>query len=248
MSKKITKKHISSALPIYGAAGIFFVASLILPIYKLWAIIGAAALAAGGYFGLTKVYPGRDEITEEEVLTGNKELDERIMRARSILERFSYAADRADDDAVRNNIARIIKSADGIVDEVIADAADRGDAYTFFEYYLPTLDQLLGYYTGFALSDKGENAVRSRERIESCLAMVADAFEKFLDKLYHNEAVSIKASVDVMKTMLRADGLAGREAAPASPKAYDPVVGIENINARLREEAKREQGITLTSN
>lgn len=244
MSKQIKKVHHASALPIYGMALIFFVLALILPIYKLWAIILDAAITAGGWYGLTRLYPGRDEEIEEEVLTGNAELDAQIIESRSILERFRSAAEKAGDEKVKTDITRIINAAEGIIDEVIADAGDRGDAFTFFVYYLPTLDKLLTYYTGFAITDKGENAVESRARIENCLDMVAEAFERFLDKLYRNEALAIKASVQVMKTMLSSDGLAEKK----SSGSADPVRDIESISSQLRDEANREQGLTMTSN
>lgn len=241
MAKKITKVHIKSALPIYGAAAIFFILSLILPIYKLWAIIAAGAVSAGGWFGLTRVFPGRDEEIVEDVLTGNKELDEQIRQSREMLERFRDASAKAGDATVSAQINRIANAAEGIVEEVIQDAGDRGDAYTFFIYYMPTLDKLLSFYTGFALTDKGENAVKSRERIENCLEMVASAFEKFLDKLYHNEAIEIKASIDVLKTMLSADGLTTKSG------AKDPARDIEMISDQLREEASREQRVAVSN-
>ena len=210
MAKKTKIVHIKSALPIYGGALAFFLLALILPIYKLWAIILAGAISVGAGFGLTKVFPGRDAEVTEEVFTGDKELDAQIIACRATLDKFRLAAENAGDAKVKSDLERIIKSAEGVVDEVISDKGDRGDAYTFFSYYIPTLDKLLSYYTDFALAVKGENAEKSRVRIEGCLAMTADAFEKFLDKLYRNETAAIKANVDVLKTIMRSEGLADK--------------------------------------
>ena len=241
---KTTTVHIKSAIPLYGAAALVVLCALIFPVYKLWAIILTAAFAAAGWFVLTKMYPGRDETTVEEILTGDKELDGQIKQARAILERFRQTAENAGDETVKSNITRIADAAEGIVDEVIQDKGDRSDAYTFFSYYLPTLDQLNGYYTDFALSTKGENAEVSKRRIEGCLGMVAESFEKFLNKLYHNEAVSIKASVEVLKTMLRADGLADKERKSAVTSGAD--VAIDVITRQLETEAELEKNIPAT--
>lgn len=244
MSKVIKKVHIKSAWPIYGAAGMFLLMALILPIYKFWAILLAGALAAGTYFGLDKfVFPGRDDEVEEIVFTGDKELDALLQQADGILERFEATAQASGDEKVRGNISRIIAASDGIIEEVIQDKGDRGDAYTFFSYYLPTLDKLNTFYNDYALAGKGDNALRSKERIENCLEMVAVSFEKFLDKLYNNEAVAIKASIDVLKTMLRADGLAGKQTSVQA----DPTYELEAINNNLREEADKEQQLAATS-
>ena len=237
--RKTTVVHIKSALPVFGAAAVVLIGALLFPIYRFGWFAAVAVLAAGAYFFLDKlVFTGRDEEIVEELYTGDKELDEKIKYSREVLERFREAAVQAGDDEIAGQINRIADSAEGIIDEVIQDKGDRGDANTFFSYYMPTLDKLLSYYTQFAVSGKGENAASSKRRIEGCLGMVADSFDKFLDKLYRNEAVEIKASVDVLKTMLRMDGLSGKtDAAPSAA----PTADIDAITARLQKEAEMEQ-------
>lgn len=236
--RKTTVVHIKSALPVFGAAAVVLIGALLFPIYRFGWFAAVAVLAAGAYFFLDKlVFTGRDEEIVEELYTGDKELDEKIKYSREVLERFREAAVQAGDDEIAGQINRIADSAEGIIDEVIQDKGDRGDANTFFSYYMPTLDKLLSYYTQFAVSGKGENAASSKRRIEGCLGMVADSFDKFLDKLYRNEAVEIKASVDVLKTMLRMDGLSGKTAAPSAA----PTADIDAITSRLQKEAEMEQ-------
>ena len=237
--RKTTVVHIKSALPVFGAAAVVLIGALLFPIYRFGWFAAVAVLAVGAYFFLDKiVFTGRDEEIVEELYTGDKELDEKIKYSREVLERFRQAAVQAGDDEIAGQINRIADSAEGIIDEVIQDKGDRGDANTFFSYYMPTLDKLLSYYTQFAVSGKGENAASSKRRIEGCLGMVADSFDKFLDKLYRNEAVEIKASVDVLKTMLRMDGLSGKtDAAPSAA----PTADIDAITARLQKEAEMEQ-------
>ncbi|MBQ4452233.1 MAG: 5-bromo-4-chloroindolyl phosphate hydrolysis family protein [Clostridia bacterium] len=236
--RKTTVVHIKSALPVFGAAAVVLIGALLFPIYRFGWFAAVAVLAAGAYFFLDKiVFTGRDEEIVEELYTGDKELDEKIKYSREVLERFRQAAVQAGDDEIAGQINRIADSAEGIIDEVIQDKGDRGDANTFFSYYMPTLDKLLSYYTQFAVSGKGENAASSKRRIEGCLGMVADSFDKFLDKLYRNEAVEIKASVDVLKTMLRMDGLSGKTDAPSAT----PTADIDAITSRLQKEAEMEQ-------
>ncbi|MBQ4227706.1 MAG: 5-bromo-4-chloroindolyl phosphate hydrolysis family protein [Clostridia bacterium] len=251
--KKKRIVHIKSALPLFGTAALIVLLALIFPLYRLWALLLSAALAVGCYFALERVFPGRDEVIIEELYTGNKELDEQIKYSRGVLERFRAAAATAGDERVSSLITRIADSAEGIIDEVIQDPNDRGDAYTFFSYYMPTMDQLLGYYTQFALSGKGENARESKKRIEGCLEMVAGSFEKFQDKLYRNEAVEVKASVDVLKLMLRTDGLAQKPdaastiASATAGAVDDALKAIDSISAQLQNEAALEQNKTQTA-
>ncbi|MCR4621915.1 MAG: 5-bromo-4-chloroindolyl phosphate hydrolysis family protein [Clostridiales bacterium] len=233
--RQIQTVHKDSSIPIFGAAIVVVLFSLILPIYRLWAFLLTAALAVGAYFALRVAFPGRDEQTEIEVFTGDKELDEQIKAARATFKKFRAAAEGAKDEKVASSIRRIADAGESVIEEVITDKGDRSDAYTFFSYYTPTLDTLLNHYTGFALAGKGENAQESRRRIEDCLDMVAGSFEKFQDKLYRNEAVEIKASVDTMKLMLSTDGLRTN----ISPTA-DPIKQLEQIATGLKTESEME--------
>ena len=206
--KKRTKTvHHASAYPIYGAAAVFLLWGLISPIYRLWALLLALLTSAGAYLALNRVFPGRDEEVVEEVLTGDAELDAYIRQAREILGRFRNMAKTAGDTAVAEKINRIADAAEGIVDEVIRDPKDKGDADTFFSYYLPAMDKLIHYYETFLAAGNGDSVREGKARIENSLGMVAEAFEKQLDKLFRNEAMDVKTDIALMETMLRMDGL-----------------------------------------
>ena len=244
-TRKVTKVHIKSALPIFAAAGAFLLGMLILPGYRLWAILVSAGLAAGAYFvGELRFFKGRDAELVTDEYTGDRELDALIKHGYETVGRFRAVADSAGDEAVSALVSRIADAADGIVDDVIMDPQDRGDVDTFFSYYLPTLDKLLHYYDQFSKNDFGENARESRKRIEGCLTMVAGSFEKFLDKLYRNDASEISVSIETLKIMLRTDGLAKKEDTKSTPVSYTASqmdAEIESISNQLQSEAEMER-------
>jgi len=212
--KKRTKTvHHKSAYPIYGAAGMFLLWGLVTPIYRLWALIGALVMSGAAYFVLDKVFPGRDEVVEEEIFTGDAELDQFIKQARETLYRFRKQAELAGDGEIGSRITRLADATESIVEEVVNDPGDRKDAYTFFSYYLPAIDKLLNYYQLFLTAGNGENVTEGKARIENSLGMVAEAFEKQLDRLFRNEAMDVKTDITLMETMLRMDGLTEKASA-----------------------------------
>ncbi|MBQ6717035.1 MAG: hypothetical protein IJN21_11005, partial [Clostridia bacterium] len=109
------------------------------------------------------------------------------------------------DASIRESLESVTRSTDRIIEDVVRDETDRNNAYTFFSYYLPTLDKLLSFYT--ADVGAGANASESKSRIENSLSMVATAFSKQADNMYKNEAMDIKTDIAVMETMLRSEGL-----------------------------------------
>ena len=75
-------------------------------------------------------------------------------------------------------------------------------------YYLPTADKLLTQYRELDGSgSQGENVRGAMTVVENSLEMIAVAFERQLDSLYRHEAMDIQTDIDVLETMLAADGI-----------------------------------------
>ena len=201
-TKTITHK---SAMPYYAAGAVFLLWALITPIYKLAFLLIGAALAVSAWLLAKKLFPGRVETYTVQEFTGDEELDKQIKFARELNERVGAIAKETPDAGVKETLVSISASTDRIIEDVVRDSTGRNDAYTFFSYYLPTLDKLLSFYT--ADVGAGENAVESKARIKNSLTMVASAIEKQADTMYKNEAMDIKTDIAVMETMLRSEGL-----------------------------------------
>ena len=72
------KKRIPSAIPIYGAAAVWLVMGLILPIYRLWAIFLTLALSAASALALKKKFPGREVEVVRRADTGDETVNRQI--------------------------------------------------------------------------------------------------------------------------------------------------------------------------
>lgn len=208
IKKTKTVRH-KSAMPYYAAGVTFLLWSLITPVYKFIFLLIGAALAAFAWISAKKFFPDRTETYTVEEYTGDEELDKQIRFARELIISIGAIAKETPDDAIRSALTSINASTERIIEDVVRDTTGRNDAYTFFSYYLPTLDKLLSFYT--ADIGAGENATRSKERIRNSLNMVASAFEKQADNMYKNEAMDMKTDIAVMKTMLRSEGLIEKE-------------------------------------
>lgn len=197
--------RIPSALPFYMAAGALVVWALITPVYRFSFLLIGAAVSVAAFLVGKKLFPGRCEVIEIEKFSGDKALDEQINTARTLLSGFKVIAADPKNADIRASLDRITKATEGIIEDVLRDESGRMDAYTFFSYYLPTLDKLITYHKTFA--GTGENVSESKRRVKDSLSMIAEAFEKQLDKMYKNEAVDIKTDIEVMQSLLKSEGL-----------------------------------------
>lgn len=201
--------RIPSALPLYITGGVILLWSLITPIYKLAYILIGAALAVAAYLVSKKIFPGRCEVVVEHKYSGDKEMDEQIDWARGMLGRFRMIADKPENRDIKSALDRIHTATEAIIEDVIRDPSGRNETYTFFSYYLPTLDKLLSYHETF--TGTGENVVESKRRVRDSLDMVAEAFEKQQDKMYKNEAMDIQTDIAVMESLLASEGLLNKD-------------------------------------
>lgn len=116
-----------------------------------------------------------------------------------------------DDGAVSQRIDRIGALTASIFRVVIEKPEREQDVRKFMNYYLPTTLKLLKAYELLEeQSYQGENIVASREKIESVLDALIEAYEKQLDRLFKDDALDIATDIDVLETMMAGDGLSAK--------------------------------------
>ena len=204
------KKRIRSAIPIYGSAAVWLALGLICPTMLLrgWFLPVAAALSAGAYFGLTKLFPGRVVETREAAHSGDRAIDDMIEKGRAQLYRLKSADAEIPDAEISRNLARMAAAGEEIFRLLERDTGKAQAVRKFMNYYLPTADKLMETYRMMRGSRMtGENIAASMKSVENSLGMIADAFEKQLDNLYRDRKLDVETDIEVLETMMASDGL-----------------------------------------
>ncbi len=211
--KKTIKKP--SAVPLYGTALVWLIYCLIFPLYRLSDIlilIGAALIA---YVALTKLFPGGTvevEVPEEPVTTGDEETDALLRQGEDAVREMRELRDLIKNTEVRNRADEIIDLTDRIFKDIINDPSDIPQVRRFANYYLPTTMKLLKAYGEFESQNLDGDTVRGTlMSIESILDTTVEAFRKQLDALFANQALDIETDIKVLETMLKREGLSGKD-------------------------------------
>ena len=119
--------------------------------------------------------------------------------------------EKIEDEAVSRRIDRIGTLTAGIFTAVIENPAREADVRKFMNYYLPQTLKLLKSYDMLEEQHyQSENITASRQKIENVLDMLIEAYEKQLDRLFHDEALDIATDIDVLETMMAGDGLSNK--------------------------------------
>ena len=209
---EITSKWIEvrrkSVLPWYFAGLIWLIGAAVLPIYKLWALAVTAVVSIGIFLAAKKVCP--DTVTRKEVpfMTGKEDVDE-MLRVIDAKKRELHDLNiRIEDAPLSAAMDRMEKACDGILNEVEQNPDKAAQIRRFANYYLQDAVKVLNLYA--ELEEKGvngENAASVRDEVAKNAQTIATAFENQLDSLFAMDAMDISTDLEVLKGMLKGQGL-----------------------------------------
>ncbi|MBQ8974778.1 MAG: 5-bromo-4-chloroindolyl phosphate hydrolysis family protein [Oscillospiraceae bacterium] len=204
-----------SAVPIYLTAAVWILYCVIFPVYKLWHFAVLIVVTVLAYELFAKLFPGTKEYVEvppEPVSTGDEQIDALLEVGRgSVAELKALRRDiKAQDICAKTD--RLIELTGKIFDDLLEDKNDYKQIKRFSEYFLPTTIKLLGQYRDLErLGVSGENTTGTMERIGGVLDTTILAYEKQLDALFADQALDIETDIDVLKTMMKKEGLAEKD-------------------------------------
>lgn len=200
------------AAPVYIAAAVFAVYTLIFPLYKLWHFLLAAAVTAAAWLLAEKLikpvveYVPVPEPEPEPPVSHGAEADAVLAEAKTARQEMEALAAAIGDAAVTKKIEALCSLSDRIAQDILDDPADAREIQKFQRYFLPSTIGLLHAYDRMGRA-QGETAARSREKIAQMLDTEIHAFQKQLDALYKNDAMDVDANIRVMQSLLEREGL-----------------------------------------
>jgi len=210
------KIRIKSPVPLYAAGAVWLLMGLILPIYKIWAIILTAVISVIAYFAASLVFKGKEIEVQSKADSGNAEVNAQIDNGRETLKRLNESNVAIEDALISGCIERMEKAGGKIFDALEKDTAKAPQIRRFMNYYLPTADKLLVSYRELsALGTSGENVTGALNSIRNSMDMIAQAFEKQLDALYKDSALDIETEIEVMETIIKSEGHGGENGVTA---------------------------------
>jgi hypothetical protein len=204
-----------SVIPIYGLAAVWLLYCLLFPLLSLSDYLLLVGISAGAFAVLSLLFPGKKELVKEPekpFTTGNEETDKLLLEGKKAVGEMCRLRDSIKVPGVKEKIDKIIEVTEKIFKDVIDDPADYKQVKHFADFYLPTTMKLLNTYDIMGrMDDSGGNVKDTMTRIDDILDMTLEGYRKQLDALFANEALDIETDITVLKSMLKKEGLAGRD-------------------------------------
>ena len=206
MSKE---KVMPAGLPFLSAGAVWFVLALILPVYKVWALIVCIIAAAAVVILLSrkraaqiaKLPPAPTVKVRAEELA--KKLD--VCR-----DQLTEQSGRLKDSSVAATVRSLAKTLDLIADEVERDPKDRNKVRKLANHYAAMLTGLAEKYIQLEAQtsavSEGENISGAMTQIREGLSGADEALKKLLDDLFSDDAMEVSADITVLEQLLKTEG------------------------------------------
>ncbi len=196
------------AAPWYIAGAVWVVGALALPIYELWALGLVAVASVAALAAAFKLCPPVIVTKEVPWFTGREDADEMLNRIDADRKRLLELDERIPDDALSAAIRRMEAACSGILAQLEKDPDKASQVRRFTNHYLPDAVKILTLYAEMEETGvSGENAEEVRRQVQANAAVIATAFENQLDSLYSAAALDLDADLEVLKGMLKGQGL-----------------------------------------
>ena len=203
------EKVMPAGLPFLAAGGVWFTAALILPVYKLGALLACAVGAAAVYVLLAAVR--RSQIAKLPPAPTVKVRAEELAKKLDVCrDKLLAQESRLSDPQVRRHVKSMATTLDLIADEVEKDPKDRNKVRKLANHYGDMITGLVDKYilleTQEGAAAEGGNVTAALAKLREGLASADEALKKVLDDLFSDDAMEVSADINVLEQLLKTEG------------------------------------------
>ncbi len=148
---------------------------------------------------------------------GAEDVSDVIRAGQEALRRIHHADEMIADEKLSAQIASIEESCRQILSILEARPQVLPQLRTFLRYYLPTTLKLLDARSKLEHSANTPKAREVSRRISEAIAAIDKAFQKQVDALDEYRFIDLESEMDVLRDMLRSDGLIDEDDAENDP-------------------------------
>lgn len=173
--------------------------------------------------------PLRTAESEEPQMQDSEEIADVVRSVEDAIARIRRANDLIPDEELSTQLSSIENSCDQILSILRQRPQLLPELRTFLRYYLPTTLKLLDARVKLEKNAGTYKAREVRNRISEALGVIDKAFLKQVEALDEYRFIDLESEMDVLRDMLRADGLVDEDRADAQaaakPASGTPLAG-----------------------
>ena len=203
--QKEMKKPMPAGIPYLTCGGVFFILAMILPMYRMWALLMAAAAAVitciamlamrkKQVAAMPEVSPIRERV---------EELSKNLDAGRDELRRLKPQIQNPKVASIAGNMADTLER---LADNLEKNPKDRNKIRKVAVHYVPMIIELVRNYINLSEQGvEGGNISETMTSIESGLEKVETSLKQYLDDMFEDDKLSIETDIAVLQQLMNKD-------------------------------------------
>jgi len=213
------EEKLKSAVPVYLLGLTWLAYSLFLPLCRLTDAFAALLLSLAVFLVSSRLFNRSADAAESglasvKIKTGDAEKDALLETVKGYMIRLDKTAASVTEEPMAGHIGGLRESSRAIFEFIMKNSVDTRQVRNFTDYYFPTALKFIESYAELSPhTAAGGNVAETKNKIIGVMGAISAAFDKQLDNLYEDKALDIRTDIEVLKNMLKAEGLGDSDTA-----------------------------------
>lgn len=203
--QKETKKPMPAGIPYMTCGGVFFILAMILPMYRMWALLMAAAAAVITCIAMLAMRKKQVAAMPEvnPIRERAEELSKNLDAGRDELRRLKPQIQNPKVASIAGNMADTLER---LADNLEKNPKDRNKIRKVAVHYVPMIIELVRNYINLSEQGvEGGNISETMTSIESGLEKVETSLKQYLDDMFEDDKLSIETDIAVLQQLMNKD-------------------------------------------
>ena len=201
--KQAVKQPMPAGLPYLASGAVFFVFAMLLPMYRLWALLTALLIAIAVLVVLERARA--KQVAAMPVVTPVRQRTEEISK---LLDagRVHTLQSQIRSDKVGQHVESMAGTLQKLADNLEQNPKDRGKIRKVAVHYVPMITDLVKNYINLEQQGiDGSNISATMASIESGLEKIDESLKQYLDDMFEDDKMSIETDITVLRQLMNKD-------------------------------------------
>ena len=199
------KQPMPAGLSYLASGAVFFVFAMLLPMYRLWALLTALLIAIAVLVVLERARA--KQVAAMPVVTPVRQRTEEISKLLDAgRDQLHTLQSQIRSDKVGQHVESMAGTLQKLADNLEQNPKDRGKIRKVAVHYVPMITELVKNYINLEQQGiDGSNISATMASIESGLEKIDESLKQYLDDMFEDDKMSIETDITVLRQLMNKD-------------------------------------------
>ena len=203
--KQAVKQPMPAGLSYLASGAVFFVFAMLLPMYRLWALLTVLLIAIAVLVVLERMRA--KQVAAMPVVTPVRQRTEEISKLLDAgRDQLHTLQSQIRSDKVGQHVESMADTLQKLADNLEQNPKDRGKIRKVAVHYVPMITDLVKNYINLEQQGiDGSNISATMASIESGLEKIDESLKQYLDDMFEDDKMSIETDITVLRQLMNKD-------------------------------------------